>query len=111
MTSELTRVEFASAVHAARRANRLVDARAPLDRFDATCGDDGPISLLRLDTEHTFPLARSLLADHPLRTLDAIHLAVALTDAAALAGEEPIAVVTRDQRQADAVAALGREVR
>ena len=43
----------------------------------------------------------------PVRTLDAIHLAVALTDARELAAGEPVSLVTRDKAQAAAAESLG----
>ena len=110
VTSELTRVEFASAVSAASRALRVDEPRALLDRFDLDCGEDGAFTLLRLDSQTVLPLARRLVSQQAVRTLDAIHLAVALTDATALAVGEPVVVVTRDRRQAAAAKALGLSV-
>jgi predicted nucleic acid-binding protein len=107
VTSVLTRVEFASAVAAAGRAGRLRRPRVLLDRFDADCRDSGPLTLLDLDTGATLPLARRLVREHPLRTLDAIHLAVALTDASELAAGDPVWIVTRDTAQAAAAESLG----
>ena len=107
VTSELTRLELASAISVAARAGRLRRPRLFLDRFDADCNDDGPIVLLRLDPETVFPLAHRLLMEYEVRTLDAIHLAVASTSARELAGEEPVVFVTRDQRQAAAAIAVG----
>jgi uncharacterized protein len=109
VTSELTRLEFASAVSAAARTRRMGKSRLFLDRFDADCSNDGPIALLRLDSEGVFPLAHRLLTEHDLRTLDALHLAVAATSAAALAGADFVVLVTRDDRQAAAAAAMGLE--
>jgi hypothetical protein len=107
VTSELARVEFASAVAAAVRAGRLSEARVVLGRFDADCGDDGPLTLLRLEPEAVLTLGYELAGDHRLRTLDAIHLAVALTDAVDLAAGEKVTVVTRDENQATAARATG----
>ena len=109
VTSELTRLEFASAVSAAARTGRLRKLRLFLDRFDVDCGTDGPIALLRLDPEEVFSLAYRLLTEHDLRTLDALHLAVASTSATALAGADSVVLVTRDDRQAAAAAAMGLE--
>jgi predicted nucleic acid-binding protein len=109
VTSELTRLEFASAVSAAARTGRTRKSRVFLDRFDADCRDDGPIALLRLDPEGVFPLAHRLLTEHDLRTLDALHLAVASTSATALAGGDSVVLVTGDERQAAAAAAMGLE--
>ena len=55
-------------------------------------------------------VARALVAQHPLRSLDAVHLAVARTTAAELAAGEPVVLVTRDHRQAAAAEALGMAV-
>ena len=109
VTSELTRVEFASAVSAAARTGRMRRSRLFLDRFDADCSNDGPIALLRLDPEDVFPLAYRLLTEHDLRTLDALQLAVASTSATAVAGADSVVLVTRDDRQAAAAAAMGLE--
>jgi uncharacterized protein len=110
VTSELTRVELASATVAAFGAQRLADPRVVLDRVDSDCGDDGVITLLRLDPVTTLPLARQLVIQHPLRSLDAIHLAVLLTAATQLAAGEPVTLVTRDKQQATAAQALGLPV-
>jgi hypothetical protein len=74
---------------------------------EAATGEFGPplveSSALDLAGAHT------LVLEHPLRTLDAIHLAVALGDASELAAGEPVIFVTRDQVQAEAARALGLE--
>ncbi len=107
VTSELTRVEFASAVAAAGRAGRLRRPRVLLDRFDRDCNGNGPFTLLALHPAAVLPLARRLVREHAVRTLDAIHLAVALTDAVDLAAGEPVSMVTRDRAQAAAAESLG----
>lgn len=109
VTSELTRVEFASAVTAAARGSRLRRPRMVLDRFDGDCADDGPLALLRLNPQPILERAHALVLEHPLRTLDAIHLAVALGDAADLAAGDRVVFVTRDISQAAAARALGLE--
>lgn len=107
VTSELARVELASAVFAAARGGRLRRPRVVLDRFDADCASDGPLALLRLDSATILARARELVGEHPLRSLDAIHLAVASRDAVELAAGEPVVLVTRDAAQAAAARALG----
>ncbi|QJY47633.1 type II toxin-antitoxin system VapC family toxin [Pseudonocardia broussonetiae] len=109
VTSELTRVEFAGAVTAAVRAGRLREGTALLDRFDADCRDDGPLLMLGLDAAQVLPLARRLVVEHRLRTLDALHLAAALTAGAALADE--VVLLSRDVRQVPAATELGLAVR
>lgn len=107
VTSELTRVEFASAVTTAGRAGRLRRPMVLLDRFDRDCSGNGPVTLLTLNPATVLPLARRLVREHTVRTLDAIHLAVALTDAVELAAGEPVSMVTRDRAQAAAAESLG----
>lgn len=110
VTSELARTEFASAVAAAARTGRVDQSAMVLARFDADCQEEGPLTLLRLRPAVDLPAARRLLAEHALRTLDAIHLAVALHVARPLAAGAAFALVTRDVRQAAAASALGLAV-
>ena len=111
VTSELTRLEVASAVHAAARAGRLRRTAGVLRRADRDWGAEGPVALLALQAAEVLPVARQIVLDHPVRTLDAIHLAVATTTAAELAAGDMVEFVTRDSRQADAAKALGLPVR
>jgi uncharacterized protein len=112
VTSELTRAEIASAVRGAAAAGRLPRWRALLDRIDADCAEDGPIALLALRPRVVLPTAHRLVLDHRLRTLDAIHLAVAVEECPELAGDgEDVAFVTRDRDQGIAATALGLTVR
>ena len=112
VTSELTRVEIASAVRGAAAAGRLPRWRELLDRIDADCGEDGPITLLALRSRVVLPTAHRLVLDHRLRTLDAIHLAVAVEECPQLAADgEGVAFVTRDSEQEIAATALGFTVR
>jgi uncharacterized protein len=97
VTSELTRVEFASAT----------THKAVLDRFDEDCGEGGPFSMVRLNAQVAMPLARKLVIRHPVRTLAALHLAVAITEATALAPGDDLAFVTRDKQQGKTAKALG----
>lgn len=111
VVSEVARVELASAVRSAARASRLRRWRALLARIDADCGETGPLTLLALRTEAVLPTAYRLVTEHRLRTLDALHLAVAIEDCPRLAGGGPIAFVTRDDQQAAAASALGFTLR
>ena len=110
VTSEVTRLEVASAAAAAVRAGRVPEAAVVLDAFDADCGDDGPLALLRLQPEEVLPRAVELVQRQRLRTLDAIHVAVALSVPRLLVVDD-LAFVTRDQGQAAAAQALGLTVR
>ena len=110
VTSELTRVELASAVRSAARALRVRDEAALHDRIDLDFAD-GHVVLIELDPPTILPAAHRLVRQHRLRTLDAIHLAVALEDAPAFAGGEEVVLVTRDADQAAAARAHGLAVR
>lgn len=110
VTSELSRVEVASAITTAHRSGRIAQPGIFLRRFDADCGDAGAVTLLRLDAAIVLPVARQFVMEHRLRTLDAVHLAVALTQAVALAAGEPVTFVTRDSHQAAAARARGMAV-
>jgi predicted nucleic acid-binding protein len=112
VSSELTRIEFTSAIASAHRAGHLEDPAKILERFETDCwDDDGLLTLLRFDPITAMPLARELVRAHPLRTLDALHLAVALTDARETGLGDRVAMVTGDHRLADAAKANGLEVR
>jgi predicted nucleic acid-binding protein len=107
VTSEIARVEFASAVGAASRAGRIRRPEVFLTRFDADCGPSGAIALLRLDPSLVLGSARDLVRAYGVRTLDALHLAVVLTEAVSLARGGVVTLVTRDAGQAAAAHALG----
>jgi hypothetical protein len=111
VTSELSRIELASAVRAAARARRLARWRGLLARIDADCGDDGPLILLALRPDIVLERAYRLIVDHRLHALDAVHVAVALEECPALADGDEIAFVTRDEQQTSAAAALGLALR
>ncbi|MEX2554083.1 MAG: type II toxin-antitoxin system VapC family toxin [Actinomycetota bacterium] len=105
--SELARVELAGAVRSAERSGRLPSPSDVLDRFDVDCVSR--VALVRFDAGTVLPTARALVLAHRLRTLDALHLAVAVE--AALAVGEALVFVTRDRDQADVARALGFDVR
>lgn len=108
-TSSLTAVEAASAFRLAVRAGRLTEqeGRWLLDTLDHDLGPDGVIGVFTFDVERALARARLLLLRHPLRTLDALHLAIAEHEGHQLAAGEPLVFVTRDQGQRDAAEALG----
>ncbi|MFL5797364.1 MAG: type II toxin-antitoxin system VapC family toxin [Actinomycetota bacterium] len=109
VTSEVTRLEFASAVTRAMRANRNDAVGDYLGAFDADCGSDGPITLLALRPEAVLPSAHRLVTKHGLRSLDALHLAVALDEGRSMSGGA-LAFATHDTEQASAAAAEGLDV-
>lgn len=107
VSSELASVEVASAVRSAETAGRLQRPRDVLARFEADCGEGGRIGLIRLQPETVVPAAYRLVMQHRLRTLDALHLAVAIEECPVLAGDDDVVFVTRDREQAVAAAAVG----
>lgn len=111
LMSEVGRIEMTSAITAAQRAGRIPDATPVIARFEADCAPGGPLNLLAIRSSNVMSRANRLVLEHPLRPLDAIHLAVVLEDGLAIAGDDGLVFVTRDRRQADAAIALGFDVR
>ncbi|MHB1242305.1 MAG: type II toxin-antitoxin system VapC family toxin [Gaiellaceae bacterium] len=111
VTSELARVELASAVRSASATGRIRDREAFENRIEANYDEGGPLILIELDARSALGTAHRLVRHHRLRTLDAIHLAVALEDAPVFAGSDEVVFVTRDADQAAAARALGLAVR
>lgn len=107
VTSEVSRVELASAVRAAAGGGRITRWRGLLARIDADCQQDGPVALLRLRPQVILPTAYRLVLERRLRTLDAIHVAVAVEECPPLAGGDDVVFVTRDDSQGAAATALG----
>jgi hypothetical protein len=83
-----------------------------LYQFDHDTAAGNFLGVIPLAPHRVFPAARRLVTgNHPLRTLGAIHLAVALYEAPMLTGGASVTTVTRHQRQADAAKANGLDVR
>jgi uncharacterized protein len=112
MASQLADVEVASGLSAARRSGRLDDAQliALLDEYEFDVGDARRVELLPLDPDAVLQHAKQIVLDHPIRTLDALHLAVADTLGRELAGDDELVFVTRDTRQRAVAQALGMGV-
>lgn len=110
VTSELARLEFTSATFSAARTGRLRRPDAVVARFDEECREDGPVALLALEPMRVFPECHRLIATHPVRTLDAIHLAVALLDLVRMAGGSEAIFITRDEKQGIAAQSEGLTV-
>lgn len=108
VSSSIARVELASAVRTAGGVGRMRRWQGFLERFDADCEEDGPLTLLALRDDVVFQTAYKVVLEHRLRPLDAIHVAVALEE---LADEDDLLFVTRDSRQASAARALGLTLR
>jgi hypothetical protein len=111
VTSELARLELASAVRAAAASGRLPRWRPLLARIDEDLSERGPVQLIALRAEVIVPAAFRLILEHRVRTLDALHLAVALEDGPDIADGLEVVYVTRDAEQGAAAGALGFAVR
>jgi hypothetical protein len=107
VTSEITRLELASAVRSAYSAGRVARSSDLLGRIEGDLAEDGAISPIDLRPEVILPAAYRLILEQRLRPLDAIHVAVFVEDCPGLAGSDEITFVTRDADQARAVRALG----
>jgi len=111
VSSDFTRVEFAGAMTAAKRTGRIPDPATVLAHFDHLASPEGDLVLIPFDPGRVIPTARRLVTEnYPVRTLDAIHIAVAMNSTAELTAGEPVTFVTRGQRQAEAAEANGLEV-
>jgi len=111
VTSEIARLELASAVRAAHSSGRVRRREELISRVESAFAEDGPIEPIDLRADVIFPTAYRIVLQHGLRTLDAIHVAVCVEECPALAGGDDIVFVTRDAEQAKAARALGLEVR
>jgi predicted nucleic acid-binding protein len=111
VTSEIARLELASAARAASIDGRLPRWSELLARFDADLAEGGSIGPIGLRPDLILPAAYRLVVEHRLRTLDAIHLAVCVEECPAFAGDDDIVFVTRDKGQAAAARALGLTTR
>lgn len=105
VTSELSRVELASAIRAAERVGRLRRAAPVLARADEDLATRFVTLSLRPAT--ILPEARRIVLSERVRTLDAIHLATALLEAPRLSLTGEVVLLTRDTGQAAAARSLG----
>lgn len=103
-----TVVEVTSALSRAVRAGRTGDIDTVLAMLAADTGDDGPVTLLRAEIARVEARATEIVREHALRSLEALHLAVA--DLAANPLTEPgetLGFASRDDAQRTAALALG----
>lgn len=111
VTSEITRLELASAVRSAYSAGRVARSTDMLGRIEGDLAEEGAISPIDLRPNVIIPTAYRFILEHRLRPLDAIHLAVCVEDCPGLAGDQEVVFVTRDSDQAKAARSLGLTVR
>jgi uncharacterized protein len=108
VTSTWTVVETTSALARAARGLRVEDLDAVLAVLAADTGDDGPVTLLRGDAVRVEQASTRIVRDHAIRSLDALHQAVALLAAVPLLEpEQRLGFATRDDAQRAAAEALG----
>lgn len=107
VTSELTRLEFTSAILRAAKGRRRVRPAALLRRFSEDSGEEGPINVVRFAGGETLLTAQKLVARHLIRALDALHLATALEGLTPWRDFGPVVFATYDAEQAAAAMAEG----
>lgn len=110
VTSAVSDVELTSAIRAAARAGRIANADRLLRVIRTDLDVDGRFIPIALDGAPTLRRARALCDMYRLRSLDAIHLAVALSEGTALAEGLPFAFTTADTDQAEAARREGLRV-
>ena len=106
-TSDLTRIEFASALQRAVRSGRIPDATAHLAAGKAAMAESGPIATVVLDIRALEAEALRVVQAHALAAADALHVATAIglrRDGVAMS------FFTRDRRQAEAARSEGFEI-
>jgi predicted nucleic acid-binding protein len=105
VTSTWTLVEVTSALARAARGGRA-DLLGLLTVFENDTAVDGPVTLLRPDPAAVEARATEIVRDHAIRSLDALHLAVAELAAMPLASPERCGFASRDKAQAEVAAKL-----
>lgn len=110
VTSEIARLEVASAARSAFTAGRISRSSDLLDRIEGDLAEGGTIVPIDFRADVIIPSAYRLIREHRLRPLDAIHLSVCLEDCPGIAGGDEIIFVTRDADQAKAARAVGLKI-
>jgi uncharacterized protein len=112
VTARWTLVEATSALTRAHRARRIVDLQTALAVLAADTGPDGAVTLLTAPSTAVESEAMRLCRTHGLRSLDALHLAVALLAASPLTEpSDPLSFASRDDAQAAAALTEGLRLR
>ena len=106
VTSTWTLVEVTSALTRAARSGRaqLDDLLAA---FESDTAVDGPVTLLRPDAVAVEARAIEVVREYGIRSLDALHIAVAELAAMPLASPEACGFASRDKAQAEVAAMVG----
>ncbi|NED97483.1 type II toxin-antitoxin system VapC family toxin [Phytoactinopolyspora alkaliphila] len=108
ITATFTVVEVMSTLFRARKAKRMPDIDVLIEKLYEEVSPDGPLNLTRPDPTATESSALTIVRHYAVRTLEAMHLAVADLAARPLAepGEE-IGFATFCDAQRHAARALG----
>jgi predicted nucleic acid-binding protein len=106
VTSTWTLVEVTSALTRAARGGRA-DLDSLLAAFESDTAVDGPVTLLRPDQATVEARATAIVRQYALRSLDALHVAVAELAAMPLAAPEDCGFASRDNAQSEVAAKLG----
>ncbi len=109
LTSAITQVEVAGALRAAATAGR-VDGAARANLYNRVFGPSVAPLVLLATTAATVALATAIADRRPVRALDAVHIATALTGASEVSESRQLIFLTLDHRQADAARAEGLDV-
>lgn len=108
VTASWTVVEVTSALVRAARGRRVGDLNEVLSVVAGDTGEDGPVTLLRAPAEQVERRSITIVRDFSLRSLDALHLAVAEIAAVPLLDTgERLGLASRDDLQRAAGQALG----
>lgn len=107
-TGPLTRIEVTGAIVRAARSGRRVAQADALARLDADLEDSGRFVVLTAPLEDVEAKALEIVRAHGLRTLDALHVALASIALPPLADRgEPLGFASRDGDQATVAESLG----
>jgi uncharacterized protein len=108
VTSTWTVVEVTSALARAARGRRVEELDAVLAVLATDTGDDGTVTVLRADAAQVERASTRIVREHAIRSLDALHLAVAqLAAVPLLEPGQRLGFATRDDTQRAVAEALG----
>jgi uncharacterized protein len=108
VTSTWTVVEVTSALARAARGRRVEELDAVLAVLAADAGDDGTVTMLRAEAAQVERASTRIVREHAIRSLDALHLAVAqLAAVPLLEPGQRLGFATRDDAQRAVAEALG----
>jgi predicted nucleic acid-binding protein len=108
VTGTFTRIEVSGALVRAERARRIASVRRALSMLDGDLDEDGRVAEVDAPRAQVEAVALTLVREHGLRALDALHLATAVLSVPQLADKgEPVGFASRDGDQATVAESLG----